>query len=223
MRVSSSENSLESTLCARQGSALRMSHPGKDSGVYERHLRVPADFPLLESAVSYANQEFQRAASQQLRDFSITIHMDPRGCQSTKACILDRPLTVNAVGENYHLTLQASSSQQADQAQDQQQEAVQLSLDTALPNLPLLRLVSGHLHLKHLQLEHVSEVDVEILATTKSSNAALVVEEPVSDWQSKSISLHLEHVSITSHSGRGIINRAQLPVEMNDCFIAKLW
>lgn len=224
MRVSSSENSLDSSASASsysQDSRLRKSPAASniDDATYQQELRVPADFPSLAAAMSHANQEFQRAAAQQLRDAAITIYLDPRETHQVDG----QPLLVNAAGENYHLILQALPSPTFSSSGRPEQEAAQISMDTALPNLPLLRLVSGHLSLKHLRLEHCSPVDIQVLSNTKSSNAALVVEEPLSEWQSKAISLTLEHVTITSYSGRGIMNRAQCPVDMNDCYVAKLW
>ena len=221
MRVSPSESSLDSASNSSyvKDSTLQHKPPcNSDANTYHQELRVPADYPSLQAAVSHANQEFARAAAQQLRDVTITIHLDPRDVHR-----VDQPLAVHAAGENYHLILQALPQTTLTNTGRPEQEAAQISLDTSLPNLPLLRLVSGHLRLQHLRLEHFSQVDITVLTNTKSSNAALVVEEPLSEWQSRSISLQLEHVTITSYSGRGIMNRAQCPVEMNDCYVAKLW
>jgi len=178
---------------------------------YSQTVRVPQDHPTLELAVSYANHVFQRAADHQIPEVIITIQLDTENVHQ-----VHKPLDVRAVGECYRLIIEAQHHHN-----HHHQEPAEVNFETSTCNLPLLRLMSGNLVLRHLRLEHCSPVDIYVLAYTKSCNAALVIEEPLTQWQKNSLSLHLQDVTITSYSGRGIMNRSLCPVSMKECYVTK--
>lgn len=174
---------------------------------HERHspteeVRVPLDFPTLQAAVKFANYELQKQSGKTIR-----ILLEPN-----HKCETEEPIIVDYMGENSQLIVDVNDPSPRPQAE--------LIMDTVVPNQPLLQLVRGHLTVRNLRFEHCSPVDLNILTRTKSCNAAIVMDP--ADQKS---SLHLEHLTITSFSGRGIINRCSNPqlIHMDDVFVAKMW
>lgn len=162
---------------------------------------VPRDFRTVQAAVRFANSELQKQSAKTLR-----ILVD-----SSYRCESEEPIVVD---------YSADQSQLVIDVQDPARGPAELSMDTREPNQPLVRLVRGNLVIRNMRLEHCSPVDLSVLTRTKSSNAAIVMD-PI-DQKS---SILLEHLTVTSFSGKGIINRSANPqlVQQNDVFVARMW
>lgn len=162
---------------------------------------IPRDFPSVQAAVRFANQELQKQSWKTIRIL----------LESNYKCEAAEPIIVDYMADQSQLIIEGL---------DPARGPAHLVLDTRKPNQPLLHLLRGNLTIRNVRFEHCSPVDMCVLTKTKSCNAAIVVDP--ADQKS---TLCLEHITITSFSGKGIISRCANPhmVQQSDVFIAKMW
>ena len=122
---------------------------------------------------------------------------------------MDSPLVLRVVGDGAKLTLASSG-----------EDRPSLSLETKIPNQPLLKLTQGHLELRNLSLEHSSSVNMITLITCANNNAAVVVSRPPQGETPPEASVALNHVTLRSYTGKGTINHnSACTVTRNDCHV----
>ncbi|CAB9497919.1 expressed unknown protein [Seminavis robusta] len=203
-------------------------HPHPHQGtcwrsLFQEHILVPDDCSTLTQAMRLASHLFNREMGIKRNRKPITVWIRP-GTHSVnqpvlvalpeQACLRIKTLPpfTNAHGVGPHL-------QDPMEVDPSQPQAV-LIMDTRLCNSHSFTFNKGS-----ITLQHYSRVQVSLLLKQKNQNAAIFIQQKIAPTPSAPPPhCLLDNVSITSISGKGIINRSQGgQVTISDSYVARLW
>lgn len=209
---------------------------------YFETVSVPQDFPTLHAAVRFCNAEFQRAADARTSGKHLTILLErdqtykleqplvvqaigKNACLTVDTILEDEDEDDSDSGDDEVMSDSEDCMDCDDTSTDSLESGASLAsyqssivMDTLAVNQPLIQVSQGILDLKNTKLEHCSPIGNTV--QVKRSNNAAIMMEPIRNKDYRMApqvpKLVLDNVTMICLSGRGILNRCQAPVVMEN-------